>query len=104
MKSTPTAHPELRVSGSDLMKPGSPNLPVGFYTSTFKSYTGIVFRDKEGVCSYIDREAGCVYPADPLLWAAHTYVWRPDIKSVTIGVNVPPPNPVPETTVNIVAN
>lgn len=58
--------------------------PTGFYTNHDTSYTGIVFRDHNGNCTYFDRTHGCVYAFDKDIWKHSRFTWQSTMSSLAV--------------------
>lgn len=58
--------------------------PTGFYTNDDTSYTGIVFRDHNGNCTYFDRTHGCVYAFDKDIWKHSMFTWQSTMSSLAV--------------------
>ena len=71
---------EARFTGENLIKL---NCPTGFYKNEDPTYLGIVFRDKDGGCTYFDP-AGSVYPFEVNPWGNVTFVYCGDIQAIQI--------------------
>lgn len=71
-------------TGDDLCQQHG-NAPVGFYSNANKSFKGIVFRDRNGNCTYFDRTHGLIYNFDKDVWFNSTFNFIPEMRSLSIG-------------------
>jgi hypothetical protein len=72
-------------TGDDLCQRNATYVPVGFFQNTNKGFTGIVFRDHGGNCTYFDRTHGLIYPMDSGVWNEATFTFIPEMQSFTVG-------------------
>ena len=59
--------------------------PIGFYTNVgATAFSGIVFRDRVGNCTYFDRAHGCVYELDKNVWKNAMFTWQYTMSSISV--------------------
>jgi hypothetical protein len=86
VKSTPGINRgKFIFSGEQLLDRHS-EAPTGFYTNNDTSYKGVVFRDKNGNCTYFDRTHGLVYAFEKDVWDETIFTWQPTMSTMSVKI------------------